>query len=41
MLNKTWAFALALTLAAVPVSSLLAGGPGGGAGGGAAWSGRP
>jgi hypothetical protein len=26
MLNKTWAFALALTLAAAPVSSLLAAG---------------
>jgi hypothetical protein len=35
MLNKTWAFALTLALAAAPVSSLLA------AGGGAAGSGTP
>ena len=35
MLNKTWTFALALALAAAPVSSLLAA-PGGAAGGGGA-----
>jgi hypothetical protein len=39
MLNKTWGFALALALAAAPVSSVLA--AGGAAGGGAAGSGTP
>jgi hypothetical protein len=37
MQNKTWTFALALALAAAPISSLLA--AGGAAGGGAAGSG--
>jgi hypothetical protein len=38
MLNKTWAFAVALALAAAPVSSLLAAAPGAGAPGAAGTS---